>query len=164
MTTKKELSNQIDPELQIFIDKIAAKYQPNPEVLQRRIENAEARYNKFQNFADIPARLVDRLQALILDGWRFHLSGPASVLANSSMISVTLQKPAPLIETELKELRSKASDSYTNELFSGMEREIDELMQQAAEDSQRKAEKQAEAEQAAMRDRLRSLLSGGAKA
>ncbi|MDK6208269.1 hypothetical protein QP128_14165 [Klebsiella aerogenes] len=159
MTTKKELSNQIDPELQIFIDKIAAKYQPNPEVLQRRIENAEARYNKFQNFADIPARLVDRLQALILDGWRFHLSGPASVLANSSMISVTLQKPAPLIETELKELRSKASDSYTNELFSGMEREIDELMQQAAEDSQ-----QAEAEQAAMRDRLRSLLSGGAKA
>jgi len=68
MTTKKKLSNQIDPELQIFIDKIAAKYQPNPEVLQRRIENAEARYNKFQNFADIPARLVDRLQALILDG------------------------------------------------------------------------------------------------
>ncbi|WP_410734074.1 hypothetical protein [Citrobacter freundii] len=160
MTTKKKLSNQIDPELQIFIDKIAAKYQPNPEVLQRRIENAEARYNKFQNFADIPARLVDRLQALILDGWRFHLSGPVSVLANPSMISVTLQKPAPLIETELKELRSKASDSYTNELFSGMEREIDELMQQAAVDSQRKAEEQAEAEQAAMRDRLRTLLIG----
>lgn len=160
MTTKKKLSNQIDPELQIFIDKIAAKYQPNPEVLQRRIENAEARYNKFQNFADIPARMVDRLQALILDGWRFHLSGPASVLANPSMISVTLQKPAPLIETELKELRSKASDSYTNELFSGMEREIDELMQQAAVDSQRKAEEQAEAEQAAMRDRLRTLLIG----
>lgn len=76
------------------------------------------------------------------------------------MISVTLQKPAPLIETELKELRSKASDSYTNELFSGMEREIDELMQQAAVDSQRKAEEQAEAEQAAMRDRLRTLLIG----
>jgi len=158
MATKIKLSNQIDPELQIFIDKIAAKYQPNPEVLQRRIENAEARYNKFQNFADIPARLVDRFQAL--DGWRFHLSGPASVLANPSMISVTLQKPAPLIETELKELRSKASDSYINELFSGMEREIDELMQQAAEDSQRKVEKQAEAEQAAMRNRLRTLLNG----
>lgn len=103
---------------------------------------------------------MDRLQALILDGWRFHLSGPASVLANPSMISVTLQKPAPLIETELKELRSKASDSYTNELFSGMEREIDELMQQATVDSQRKAEEQAEAEQAAMRDRLRTLLIG----
>ena len=41
-----------------------------------------------------------------------------------------------------------------------MEREIDELMQQAAEDSQRKAEEQAEAEQAAMRDRLRTLLNG----
>ncbi|AYU95130.1 hypothetical protein AAEU41_02860 [Pantoea agglomerans] len=160
MTTKKKLSNQIDPELQTFIDKIAAKYQPIPEVLQRRIENAEARYNRYQNFADIPARLVDKFQSLILEGWRFQLAGPASVIANPSMISVTLQKPAPLVEAELKELRSKASDSYTNELFTAMEREIDELIQQAAEDAQRKAEEQATAEQAAMRDRLRSLLNG----
>ncbi|HFG4331179.1 hypothetical protein WAZ88_23655 (plasmid) [Escherichia coli] len=160
MTTKKKQLNQIDPELQTFIDKIAAKYQPIPEVLQRRIENAEARYNRYLNFADIPARLVDKLQNLILEGWRFHLSGPSSVLANPSMISVTLQKPAPLIEAELKELRSKTSDSYTNELFAAMEREIDELIQQAAEDAQRKAEEQATAEQAAMRDRLRSLLNG----
>lgn len=79
------------------------------------------------------------------------------------MISVTLQKPAPLIEMELKELRSKASDAYSNELFTAMESEIDVLMQQAAEDSQRKAEEQAEAEQAEMRDRLRSLLNVGAK-
>ncbi|HDR2678491.1 TPA: hypothetical protein QCJ48_001187 [Enterobacter mori] len=160
MTTKKKQFNQIDPELQTFIDKIAAKYQPIPEVLQRRIENAEARYNRYQNFADIPARLVDKFQSLILEGWRFQLAGPAAVIANPSMISVTLQKPLPLIEAELKELRSKASDSYTNELFAAMEREIDELIQQAAEDAQRKAEEQATAEQAAMRDRLRSLLNG----
>ncbi|HEP0853362.1 TPA: hypothetical protein QIX50_000870 [Enterobacter asburiae] len=160
MTTKKKQFNQIDPELQTFIDKIAAKYQPIPEVLQRRIENAEARYNRYQNFADIPARLVDKFQSLILEGWRFQLAGPAAVIANPSMISVTLQKPVPLIEAELKELRSKASDSYTNELFAAMEREIDELIQQAAEDAQRKAEEQATAEQAAMRDRLRSLLNG----
>ncbi|EPN8934134.1 hypothetical protein [Escherichia coli] len=38
MTTKKKLSNQIDPELQTFIDKIAAKYQPIPEVLQRALK------------------------------------------------------------------------------------------------------------------------------
>lgn len=160
MTTKKKQFNQIDPELQTFIDKIAAKYQPIPEVLQRRIENAEARYNRYQSFADIPARLVDKFQSLILEGWRFQLAGPAAVIANPSMISVTLQKPVPLIEAELKELRSKASDSYTNELFAAMEREIDELIQQAAEDAQRKAEEQATAEQAAMRDRLRSLLNG----
>ncbi|HFZ0970055.1 TPA: hypothetical protein ACIJQ6_003752 [Enterobacter hormaechei] len=160
MTTKKKQFNQIDPELQTFIDKIAAKYQPIPEVLQRRIENAEARYNRYQNFADIPARLVDKFQSLILEGWRFQLAGPAAVIANPSMISVTLQKPVPLIEAELKELRSKAFDSYTNELFAAMEREIDELIQQAAEDAQRKAEEQATAEQAAMRDRLRSLLNG----
>lgn len=160
MTTKKKQSNQIDPELQTFIDKIAAKYQPIPEVLQRRIENAEARYNRYQNFADIPARLVDKIQNLILEGWRFHLSGPSSVLANPSMISVTLQKPETMIEEELKALRSGASESYSDELFNAMEQAIDELMQQAAEDSQRKAEEQAEAEQAAMRDRLRSLLNG----
>lgn len=160
MTTKKKQSNQIDPELQTFIDEIAAKYQPIPEVLQRRIENAEARYNRYQNFADIPARLVDKLQNLILEGWRFHLSGPSSVLANPSMISVTLQKPETMIEEELKALRSGASKSYSDELFNAMEQAIDELMQQAAEDSQRKAEEQAEAEQAAMRDRLRSLLNG----
>ncbi|EIM37076.1 hypothetical protein PGS1_07235 [Enterobacter cloacae subsp. cloacae GS1] len=103
---------------------------------------------------------MDKFQSLILEGWRFQLAGPASVIANPSMISVTLQKPAPLVEAELKELRSKASDSYTNELFTAMEREIDELIQQAAEDAQRKAEEQATAEQAAMRDRLRSLLNG----
>ena len=68
MTTKKNLLNQIDPELQSFIDQIAAKYQPITEVLQRRIENAEARYNRYQNFADIPARLVDKFQNLILEG------------------------------------------------------------------------------------------------
>lgn len=160
MTTKKKLSNQIDPELQTFIDKIAAKYQPIPELLQRRIENAEARYNRYQNFADIPARLVGKLQNLILEGWRFHLAGPSSVLANPSMISVTLQKPETMIEEELKALRSGASEAYSDELFNAMEQAIDELMQQAAEDSQRKAEEQAEAEQAAMRDRLRSLLNG----
>lgn len=71
MTTKKKLSNQITPELQSFIDKIAAKYQPNAEVLQRRIDNAEARYNRYQQFSDIPARLVSTLQKLILEGWRF---------------------------------------------------------------------------------------------
>lgn len=160
MATKKSTQNAISPELQSFIDEIAARYQPDPEALHRRIENAEARYNRYQNFTDIPARLVDKLQSLILEGWRFHLAGPASVIANPSIISVTLQKPAPQIEAELKELRSKASDSYTNELFAAMEREIDELIQQAAEDAQRKAEEQATAEQAAMRDRLRSLLNG----
>jgi hypothetical protein len=160
MATKKNAQNAISPELQSFIDEIAARYQPDPEALHRRIENAEARYNRYQNFTDIPARLVDKFQSLILEGWRFHLAGPAPVIANPSMISVTLQKPAPLIETELKELRSKVSGAYSDELFTAMECEIDVLMQQAAEDSQRKVKEQAEAEQAAMRDRLRSLLNG----
>ena len=76
------------------------------------------------------------------------------------MISVTLQKPDGMIAEELKTLRSKVSDDYSDELFKKMERKIDELMQQAAEDSQRKAEEQVITQQSAMRDKLRTLLSG----
>jgi hypothetical protein len=73
MATKKNAQNAISPELQHFIDEIAARYQPDPEALRRRIESAEARYNRTQRFADNPALLMDNFQSLIKDGWRFHL-------------------------------------------------------------------------------------------
>lgn len=158
MTTKKKPHTQISPELQTYLDNIAAKYQPDKEVLQRQIANAEARYNRTQQFSDIPARLVDKLQTLILDGWRFCPSANSSVLSNAAMIAVTLHKPESVIEEELKALRSKVSDNYTDELFSKMENEIDELMHEAAQDAQLKAAQQAAAEEAAMRDQLRAAL------
>lgn len=161
MTTKKKRQNTISPELQHFIDAIAAKYQPDPEALSRRIENAEARYNRYQNFTDIPARLVDKFQSLILEGWRFHLAGPASVIANPSMISVTLQKPAPLIEQELASLRNKVSEDYRTSLFDTMEVEIEQLMNDAADDVKRRAEEQAIANVSAMKQQLRNLLTQG---
>ncbi|EOG5747279.1 MULTISPECIES: hypothetical protein [Enterobacteriaceae] len=161
MATKKSTQNAISPELQSFIDEIAVRYQPDPEALHRRIENAEARYNRYQNFTDIPARLVDKLQSLILEGWRFHLAGPASVIANPSMISVTLQKPVSLIEQELEALRVKTSEAYHNELIDSMELAIDTLIAEAAEDARRQAEEQAIANQSAMRGQLRNLLKQG---
>ncbi|WP_326929772.1 hypothetical protein [Citrobacter freundii] len=120
MATKKNAQNTLSPELQTYLDNIAAKYQPDVEVLQRQIENAEARYNRTQQFSDIPARLVDKLQSLILDGWRFCPSSNSSVLSNAAMIAVKLQKPEALIEDELKTLRSRVSDAYHDQLFSGI--------------------------------------------
>lgn len=158
MTTKKKLQTQISPELQTFLDNIAAKYQPDVEVLQRQIDNAEARYSRTQQFSDIPARLVVKLQSLILDGWRFCPSANSSVLSNAAMIAVKLQKPEALIEDELKTLRSRVSDAYHDQFFTAMEREIDVLMQEAAQDAKQKAVQQAAAEEAAMRDQLRAAL------
>ena len=158
MTTKKKPQPQISPELQTYLNNIAAKYKPNSEVLQRHIDNAEARYSRTQQYSDIPTRLVDKLQTLILDGWRFRPAANSSVFATASMISVILHKPEAMIEEELIALRSRVSDAYHDQLFAAMEREIDELMHEAAQDAQLKATQQATAEEAAMRDQLRTAL------
>jgi Skp family chaperone for outer membrane proteins len=158
MATKKNVQSTLSPELQTYLNNIAAKYQPDQEVLQRQIENAEARYPRTQQFSDIPTRLVDKLQSLILQGWRFCPSANSSVLSNAAMIAVTLHKPESVIEEELKTLRSKVSDAYHDQLFTAMEREIDELMHEAAQDAKQKAVQQAAAEEAAMRDQLRVTL------
>lgn len=158
MTTKKKSQAQISPELKTYLDNIAAKYKPDPGALKRQIDNAEARYSRTQQFSDIPARLVVKLQSLILDGWRFCPSANSSVLSNAAMISVKLQKPEALIEEELKTLRSRVSNAYHDQLFKAMEREIDELIHEAAQDAQQKAVQQAAAEEAAMRDQLRAAL------
>jgi hypothetical protein len=160
MATTKKTRNNISPELQTYLDKIAAKYQPNQETLRLRIENAVARYSRTQQFSDNPTRLVSTLQNLILEGWRFCPTANASVLANAKMISVYLQKPDSMIEEELKALRSKVTSAYSDELFSAMEAEIDVLVKQAAEDARQKAQAEAVAEETAMRVQLRSLLAG----
>lgn len=161
MTTKKKHQNTISPELQHFIDAIAAKYQPDPEALSRRIENAKARYISTQQFTDNPARLVDRFQNLILDGWRFRLNTSAAVLSNPAMISVTLHKPDSLIEQELASLRNKVTEDYHTSLFDAMEAEIEQLMNDASDDVKRRAEEQAAVDVSAMKQQLRSLLTQG---
>ncbi|EMW1203965.1 TPA: hypothetical protein SLO92_001352 [Klebsiella pneumoniae] len=158
MTTKKKSQAQISPELKTYLDNIAAKYKPDPGALKRQIDNAEARYSRTQQFSDIPARLVVKLQSLILDGWRYCPSANSSVLSNATMIAVKLQKPETLIEDELKTLRSRVSNAYHDQLFTAMEREIDELIHEAAQDAQQKAVQQAAAEEAAIRDQLRAAL------
>lgn len=161
MTTKKKSQSPITPELQTYLDEIAAKHQPDPAVLHRRIESAEARYNRTQRFADNPALLMDNYQSLIMDGWRLDLRTPMAVMSNNSVISVTLIKPDSLIERELEALRTRISGEYHNELLYLVEAEIDALIAEAAEDAKRQAEEQATAQQSTMRDQLRNLLTQG---
>lgn len=104
---------------------------------------------------------MDKLQSLILEGWRFHLAGPASVIANQSMISVTLQKPASLIEQELESLRNKVSEDYHTSLFDEMEAAMEQIMHDASDDVKRRAEEQVAADVSAMKQQLRSLLTQG---
>ncbi|WP_346807368.1 hypothetical protein MX657_03820 [Enterobacter chuandaensis] len=71
MATKKSPQNEISPELQSFIDEIAARYQPGPEAQHRLIENAEARYTLAQRLKFVsgktfaPGTLIGKSIALL---------------------------------------------------------------------------------------------------
>ncbi|HIG8658007.1 TPA: hypothetical protein ACYESW_004127 [Klebsiella pneumoniae] len=53
-------------------------------------------------------------------------------------------------------------DAYHNELAAAIEREVDKLVQDAANEAQQRAEEAAAAEHDAMRQRLRDMLLNGA--
>lgn len=163
MANKKKPQTSIEPDLQAYLDQIAANHQPDQKALQHRIDNAIIRYDatqRVQKFSDKPALLIDKLQQLTIDGWRYYLDSPHAVLSNPAILSVTLQKPPAMIADELEALCSQVTSEYNNELVAAMEREIDVLMCEAAQDAQRKADEQATAEQAAMRNKLRNMLIG----
>ncbi|MCL7706762.1 hypothetical protein M8368_25615, partial [Enterobacter kobei] len=88
---------------------------------------------------------------------------PQSVyLAGTGNMSITLRKPESLVEQEITDLKRKVEESYHNELAAAMEREVDKLVQDAANEAQRLAEEAAVAERDAMRQRLRNMLLTGA--
>ena len=66
------------------------------------------------------------------------------------------------MEQEITDLKRKVEESYHNELAAAMEREVDKLVQDAANEAQRLAEEAASAERDAMRQRLRDMLLNGA--
>ena len=79
-------------------------------------------------------------------------------------MSITLRKPAELVEQEITDLKRQVEDSYHNELAAAIEREVDKLVQDAADEAQRRAEEAAAAERDAMRQRLKDMLLTGATA
>ena len=108
---------------------------------------------------------MQQLQERILEGWRYDIGIPQSVyLAGTGNMSITLRKPAELVEQEITDLKRQVEDSYHNELAAAIEREVDKLVQDAADEAQRRAEEAAAAERDAMRQRLKDMLLTGATA
>ena len=67
-------------------------------------------------------------------------------------------------EQEITDLKRQVEESYHNELAAALEREVDKLVQDAANEAQRRAEEAAAAERDTMRQRLRNMLLTGVTA
>ncbi len=79
-------------------------------------------------------------------------------------MSITMRKPASLIEQEISVLKRQVEDAYHNALANAMELEVDSLIQDAADEAQRRTEEAAAAERDSMRQRLKDMLLTGATA
>lgn len=166
MTTKRQAQRAAESDLQAFLREAADRFKPDAGVLAQRIETAVQRYtatSATQRFSAPAALAMQQLQERILEGWRYDIGIPQSVyLAGTGNMSITLRKPAELVEQEITDLKRQVEDRYHNELAAAMEREVDKLTQEAAEEARRRAEEAAVAERDAMRQRLRDMLLNGA--
>ncbi|HAT2971460.1 TPA: hypothetical protein I8409_005704, partial [Kluyvera intermedia] len=116
-----------------------------------------------QRFNAPAALAMQQLQEQILGGWRYDIGIPQSVyLAGTGNMSITLRKPAELVEKEIADLKRQVEENYHNELAAALEREVERLVQDAANEAQRRAEEAAAAEREVMRQRLRDMLLTGA--
>lgn len=164
--TKKTIQRAADSDLKAFMTEAADRFKPDAAVLAARIDTAVQRYevtSTTQRF-NAPAPLaMQQLQERILEGWRYDIGIPQSVyVAGTGNMSITLRKPASLVEQEIADLKRQVEEGYHNELAAAMEREVDKLVQDAANEALRLAEEAAAAEHDAMRQRLRDMLLNGA--
>ena len=166
MTTKRQAHRAAESDLQAFLSEAADRFKPDATVLAARINTAVQRYevtSTTQRFNAAAPLAIQQLQERILAGWRYDIGIPQSVyLAGTGNMSITLRKPESLVEQEITDLKRKVEESYHNELAAAMEREVDKLVQDAANEAQRLAEEAAAAERDAMRQRLRNMLLTGA--
>lgn len=166
MTTKRQAQRAAESDLQAFLNEAADRFKPDAAVLAARIDTAVQRYtatSTTQRFNAAAPLAIQQLQERILAGWRYDIGIPQSVyLAGTGNMSITLRKPESLVEQEITDLKRKVEESYHNELAAAMEREVDKLVQDAANEAQRRAEEAAAAERDAMRQRLRDMLLTGA--
>ena len=166
--TKKTAQSAAESDLQTFMTEAAARYKPDAAVLAARINTAVQRYTSTsttQRFNAAAPLAIQQLQERILEGWRYDIGIPQSVyVAGTGNMSITLRKPAELVEREIADLKRQVEDAYHNELSATLEREVDKLVQDAANEAQRRAEEAAAAERDAMRQRLKDMLLTGATA
>ncbi|HID7392888.1 TPA: hypothetical protein ACXHUI_005714 [Klebsiella pneumoniae] len=166
MTTKRQAHRAAESDLQAFLSEAADRFKPDAAVLAARIDTAVQRYTATsitQRFNAPAALAIQQLQERILEGWRYDIGIPQSVyVAGTGNMSITLRKPAELVAQEIIDLKRQVEEGYHNELAATMEREVDKLVQDAANEAQRRAEEAATAERDAMRQRLRDMLLTGA--
>lgn len=168
MTTKRQAQKAAEGDLQAFLSEAAERFKPDATILTARIDTAVQRHkatSTTQKFNAPAALAMQQLQERILEGWRYDIGIPQSVyLAGTGNMSITLRKPAELVELEIADLKRQVEDSYHNELSSALEREVDKLVQDAADEAQRRTEETVAAERDVMRQRLRDMLLTGATA
>ncbi len=166
MTTKRQTQRAAESDLQVFMSEAAERFRPDIAVLEARIDVAIQRYtatSTTQRF-NAPAPLaIQQLQERILEGWRYEIGIPQSVyIAGTGNMSITLRKPESLVEHEIADLKRQVEDSYHKELAAALDREVDRLVQDAANEAQRLAEETACAERESMRQHLKDMLLAGA--
>ncbi|GEM_PF-1556637 len=168
MTTKRQAKRAADSDLQAFMTEAAARFKPDAAVLAARIETAIQRYtatSTTQRFHAPAPLAMQQLQERILEGWRYDIGIPQSVyLTGTGNMSITLRKPAELVEREIADLKRQVEDTYHNELAAALEREVEKLVQDAADEARRRTEEAAAAERDAMRQRLKDMLLSGVTA
>ena len=166
MTTKRQAQRATESDLQAFMNDAADRFKPDAAVLAARIDTAVQRYevtSTTQRFNAAAPLAIQQLQERILEGWRYDIGIPQSVyVAGTGNMSITLRKPAELVEREIADLKRQVEDAYHNELSATLEREVDKLVQDAANEAQRRAEEAAAAERDAMHQRLKDMLLTGA--
>ena len=164
--TKKTAQSAAESDLQAFLSEAADRFKPDATVLAARINTAVQRYevtSTTQRFNAAAPLAIQQLQERILEGWRYDIGIPQSVyVAGTGNMSITLRKPAELVEREIAGLKRQVEDAYHNELANAMEREVERLVQDAANEAQRRAEEAAAAERDAMHQRLKDMLLTGA--
>ena len=114
--TKKTAHRAAESDLQAFMNDAADRFKPDAAVLAARIDTAVQRYevtSTTQRF-NAPAPLaMQQLQERILEGWRYDIGIPQSVyVAGTGNMSITLRKPASLVEQEIADLKRQVEEGY----------------------------------------------------
>ncbi|ENE4772526.1 hypothetical protein ABNJ14_000615 [Klebsiella variicola] len=168
MTTKRQAQKAAESDLQAFLSEAAERFKPDATVLAARIDATVQRYiatSTTQRFNAPAPVAMQQLQERILEGWRYDIGIPQSVyVAGTGNMSITLRKPAEVVEREITDLKRQVEDEYHRELANAMEREVDKLVQDAADEARRRTEEAAAAERDTMRQRLKDILLTGATA
>ncbi|BEE16898.1 hypothetical protein VAWG006_11510 [Aeromonas enteropelogenes] len=149
---------KLDPKLQKYLISIKEQCKPDPQELQRRIEDMKDRHVNYIEILDHGHLLVAQLQEKILNGYRYELGAYSYHSSGSGFVRVRLIKPDSVLQDELKTLEKEAEVQYNKEIESEINGRIEQLMQEAAEETAQKAAQAARKEQEEIRAKLKSFL------